>query len=72
MCRGVVEVNEEQLDIIGFDQMAKPLASIQPGTVVSGEGELKKHCWTVGDGGKREAMAIELHEITNWQRAERK
>jgi single-stranded DNA-binding protein len=71
MCRGVVEVEDRQIDIIGFDQMASPLASILPGTVVSGEGILQKHEWTVGDGGKREALVIELDSITSWQRAER-
>ena len=71
LCRGIVEVAEKQFDIIGFDQMAKPLASILPGTVVSGDGELKQHNWTVGDGSKREAMVIELDGITSWQRAER-
>lgn len=71
LCRGVVEVVDRQIDVIGFGQMADALASVQSGTVVSGDGELQKHEWTVGDGGKRETLCIELESLTSWQRAEK-
>ncbi len=63
VCQVVLQIDEHDVQVIAYGELAKELASVFAGSGIQVDGQLIQHRWDV-DNQKRERLEVEADKIT--------